>query len=294
MPSGLESAWEGVKRELEAARVGARSELTRELNEILRRLRHYSGESEWVSIVLDAAQLFTPEAAVFALKKERLELRGQRGLAIDEAYAVDSPLPHAFAAAVSSCDTTIALRGPGEVGPVLGAAGAAGRAVIAPVMNGTRVVAALFSSDAMEVEAAELVAGMAGMALERQANTEAALRIAPAAPTQTSAKPSGAATLPPWSRLNETERARHIRAQRFARIRVAEMLLAHPDAARAGREQNNVYLFLRNSIDAARENYRTQFLDSDLGLDYLHLELVRAAAEGQEESLGADYPGAMV
>lgn len=297
MPSGLESAWEGVKREFEAARDDARSALTRELNEILRRFRHYSGESEWLSIVLDAMELFTPEAAVFGVSKERLELRAQRGLTLADAYSLDAPFPHAFSNALSSKDAAVVLPTAGEVGPRLAATDAAKRAVLAPVLNSARVVAVLFASNDMDVQAAELIAGIAGLALERRSNSDAALRIAPAAsasPSPSASAQSKPTSLPPWSRLSEAERTRHIRAQRFARIRVAEMLLAQPEAARAGREQNNVYLFLRNPVDAARESYRTQFLDTGLGIDYLHLELVRAAADGKEESLGADYPGPLV
>ena len=67
--------------------------------------------------------------------------------------------------------------------------------------------------------------------------------------------------------------------------------LARPDAARAGREQNNVYLFLKSDIDSARESYRAQFMRDKSIVDYFHLELVRTAAEGDESKLGAEYPG---
>lgn len=291
---GTGSPWEGIKREFEAARLQARFSAARELNEILRRFRHYSGESEWVSIVLDAVQVFTSKAAVFELAKDRLELRGERELSLGECFTLEPPLPHAFATAISSRDTTIAIRTPAEVGEKLSLAGAGHRAVIAPIVNVTRVVAILFAPDSAEPEGMELIAGMAGLVLERRSNAEAAIQIAAAAQKPESKPASNTApALPPWSHLSEAERTRHIRAQRFARTRIAEMLLAHPEAARAGREQNNVYLFLRNSVDAAREGYRAQFLDNNLEIDYLHLELVRAAADGDEATLGADYPGPM-
>lgn len=292
--SGLESAWEGIKREFEVTRSNARSAFARDLNEILRRFRHYSGEGDWVSILLDAVQLFATDAAVFAYSKDGLELRGERGLELGESFVVEPPLPHAFAAAVSSRDAVIAIRTAGEVGSVLSIPDASSRSVIAPIINAGRVVAFLFVPGATATDTAELIAGIAGLALERRSNAETAVQIAPAPTPKPEPGPLEQRTLPPWSRLSETERTRHMRAQRFARTRIAEILLAQPEAARAGREQNNVYLFLRNSIDGARESYRAQFLSGDLGIDYLHLELVRAAADGDEASLGADYPGPMV
>jgi hypothetical protein len=48
---------------------------------------------------------------------------------------------------------------------------------------------------------------------------------------------------------------------------------------------------LKKEIDAARETFRNQFMGDRSMVDYLHLELVSAAAEGDEAKLGADYPG---
>jgi hypothetical protein len=86
----------------------------------------------------------------------------------------------------------------------------------------------------------------------------------------------------------------HVRAQRFARVKVAEMQLSRPDACRAGRQQSNLYVFLRREIDQARDTYRKQFMTIPSMVDYLHLELVRTAAGGDGQKLGADYPGQLV
>jgi hypothetical protein len=85
-----------------------------------------------------------------------------------------------------------------------------------------------------------------------------------------------------------------VRAQRFSRVKVAEMELSRPEACRAGREKGNLYLFLKNEIEAARNAFREQFMLIPSMVDYLHLELVRAAAEGDEKRLGADYPGQLI
>jgi DNA-binding transcriptional regulator YdaS (Cro superfamily) len=102
------------------------------------------------------------------------------------------------------------------------------------------------------------------------------------------------ATLPAWADLDEHQRQLHMRAQRFARVTVAEMQLAKPEACRAGREQGDFYLFLNKEIDKAREIYRQQFMTISSMVDYLHLELVQTAVEGDERKLGADYPGQLV
>jgi hypothetical protein len=100
--------------------------------------------------------------------------------------------------------------------------------------------------------------------------------------------------MPTWADLSEKERALHLRAQRFARVAVAEMLLAKPNGARAGREQKDLYLFLKPEIDKARERYRKEFLTIPSMVDYLHLELVHSAAEGDEAKMGAEYPGQLL
>ena len=100
--------------------------------------------------------------------------------------------------------------------------------------------------------------------------------------------------LPSWADLSQPQRDLHIRAQRFSRVAVAEMQAAKPEACRAGREQGNLYVFLKNEIDKARINYRRQFMTIPYMVDYLHLELIRVAAEGDELKLGADYPGQLV
>ena len=100
--------------------------------------------------------------------------------------------------------------------------------------------------------------------------------------------------LPAWGRLREDERKSHFRAQRFARVKVAEMQLYKPDACRAGREQSNLYLYLKDEIDSARAVFRNQFMSTPTMVDYFHVELVRTLAENNEVVLGADYPGQML
>src|SRR5579864_8233198 len=71
----------------------------------------------------------------------------------------------------------------------------------------------------------------------------------------------------------------HLRAQRFARVRVAEIQLYHAAAMKNGRTARDVYAALKAERDAAREAYREKFLTPVNGTaDYLHAEFVRSLA----------------
>jgi hypothetical protein len=84
-------------------------------------------------------------------------------------------------------------------------------------------------------------------------------------------------------------------AQRFARVRVAEIQLYHAAAMKTGRASGDVYSALRTQIDAAREAYREKFLTPVNGTaDYLHAEFVRTLANDDEALLGPGYPGPLV
>ena len=317
----LDEALEAFKREFDracaqAARA-ARCQLTNELNQSLRRLRHYQHEGEWVSTLLDVGSRFVRQIAVFSLNAGVVSLRGECNLGLPERLSFPLASAGAFASAVETRDPVVSLRTPAEVNEALSVASAQERAHVLPIVNDTRVVALLFAADQeyMDVNALELIAGIASLVLERRANValhtqiaapaaswEAARTAAEATSASTPASsPNGAAALsstklglPAWVDLTEEQRSLHIRAQRFSRVTVAEMQLSRPEACRQGREQASLYTMLRPEIDSARETYRKQFMTIPSMVDYLHLELVHTAAEGDELKLGAEYPGQLV
>jgi hypothetical protein len=91
---------------------------------------------------------------------------------------------------------------------------------------------------------------------------------------------------------NLLEGHRELRAQRFARVKVAEMQMYHADAVRAGRASGDLYVALRPQIDAARAQFREQFLTEPGRMaDYLHTEILRAFANDDAKLLGPNYPG---
>jgi hypothetical protein len=299
----LEPAWQALQRDFDSACLDAanqaRLEITRDLNQIFRRLRHYQNEEQWVSAVRDGAAKFASDFGIFVQKDSVFVLRAQQNLGVPGDLEVPPSAARAFASAVESKEPVVALRTPGEVGDPLTAGQNSARAHLFPITNAGRVVALIFAAEGklLDLDALELVAGMGAAVLERRSNQSIHSQIGPAPtsnPQSESQQPEKPKPLPAWSDLNQNQRALHSKAQRFSRVAVAEMQLTRPEACRAGREQNNIYMFLQSEIDKAREQYRKQFMSVPSMLDYLHLELVNTAAAGDELKLGADYPGQLL
>ena len=98
-----------------------------------------------------------------------------------------------------------------------------------------------------------------------------------------------------WRDLSRDAQHLHLAAQRFARVKVAEMRLEIPEAVRSGKEAHNIYRSLQPRIDAARESFREKHMSaSPTMVDYLHLEMVRSLANDDADLLGPEYPGPLV
>lgn len=315
----LDPAWEAVKKDFDSAcsqsARAARWELTNDLNQLLRRLRQYREEGEWVTTLMEGIARFVPEAAIFEIASpstdgfpagSMLRLRAQTGLSLPEHWTFSASDGAAFVSAISSRDPAVALRTASEVTEALAQtaelSAETGRCHVIPLVNGERVAAVLFAAgpEYVDINALELIGGIASIVLERTANRQLHLQVAPAPAPLLSAPPAFAktaplkATLPSWADLPDKERARHIQAQRFARVTVAELQLAHPDACHNGRKNANLYLYLKTELEKARENFRKKFMETPSMVDYLHMELVNTAASGDESKLGAEYPGPLV
>ncbi len=291
----LDPVFESLRREFDSgcrqAETRANAAQLQTLNQLFRRFRAYQTEAEWIQITVEAASNYADFVALFSIAGDDAQLRGQ---APDGALPEDLVFPlssaAAFSSAIESKDPVTALRSATEVSAILSTDHVTERAHIFPITNGERVSALLFASGAScEMNALELITGIASSVLERKANAALHAQIAaapPAAATETK--------LPAWSDLPVDQRQLHIRAQRFARVTIAELQLARPEACRAGREQGDLYLFLKREIDRARESYQKQFMKVPSMVDYLHLELIQTAAQGNEQKLGADYPGRLL
>ena len=98
-----------------------------------------------------------------------------------------------------------------------------------------------------------------------------------------------------WDSLPAEEQRTHLRAQRFARVRVAQWRLREGAAVRSGRVRRDLYGELETQIEEARKGFRDEFFDQCPGMvDYLHLEMVHTLANDDAELLGKDYPGPLL
>jgi hypothetical protein len=297
--NALDPVWETINRQFEAVRFesaqAARSQVLHELNQLLRRLRQHQSESQWASAILDGTSQFAHQVALFTCHDDVLNLRGHRNLNLAENLSFSPLGAAAFESAIKAKDMVVAVRTPSEVGEALSSSGSQEHAYVIPIIDGARVIALLFGAqDHLDLNGVELVAGLASTVLERHSNISLRTQVATQSPAANTPPRSASAPFPYWADLSADQRMLHVRAHRFARVKVAEMQLSRPDACHAGRQQSNLYVFLRHEIDKARETYRGQFMTIPSMVDYLHLELVRTAAENDEQKLGADYPGQLV
>jgi hypothetical protein len=301
----LESIWPLVIREFdnacELSKTTSRRETVTELNQVAWRLTNYQTQGEWVDAILDGAAAFAVHAALFLVESgSTLHLHGSRRLDLPDDLCLGAATAPAFAAAIESKEAVIALRTAEEVSQALAPSPSClpletpERCYLVPLLNRSRVVAVLFAAgEETDLNAVELIATIASAVLEQHGTRPDLVAIESGA-ADTPAAAAKLRTLPAWADLADAERNLHIRAQRFARVRVAEMQLYKAGLCQKGVERQDLYLYLKPEIDSAREAYRTQFMTTPSMVDYLHLELVATLAHGEEFLLGADYPGQML
>ena len=95
--------------------------------------------------------------------------------------------------------------------------------------------------------------------------------------------------------VSEDERRLHNDARRFARLLVSEIKLYNEQKVKEGRESGDLYDRLREAIDRSREMYDKRVQPPVAAkFDYFHYELVNTLAEGNDNKLGAGYPGSSV
>ncbi len=288
----------------EAAQSGktARRDLIQKLNQAARRLRHFENESQWSHTLVDATRGFCGRAALFLVRDRKLHLEASRtigGPAAPEDVALDAA--PAFATAVETRDTLVAMRTRGELSApltdLLGDSLDSGntRCCLFPLVTRHGVPAVLYAdSDDVDVDALELLTATAGAVMEARPAPAPSV-LPPPAETLVSITPAPKPEILSWFSLSREDRELHLRAQRFARVQVAGIRLYQSEKVKNGRTAHDLYTSLKEEIDSAREAFRREILNaSDSMVDYLHLELVRTLANDDAELLGHEYPGPMV
>jgi hypothetical protein len=296
--------------ETDRARAAALRSLSERLNQTTRRLEQAEDGNAWAAALLDGACAHAPRVVLFGVAGPELVYEDHRALeplsGTPARFAVAGA--PAFAGVIDSMDAVIAMATPGELGETLCAwLGDADerRVCLVPIRVGQSEkkphVAAILYADGngepVDINSLDVLAAIAGLALDvRQAATRAAT-VAPAgamlsiAPAPAAAAGAAASN---WAALPREEQELHARAQRFARVRVAEMRLYQAQAVRQGREQSHLYIALRGEMDRGRAQFRHEFMTVPSMIDYFHLELVRTLANDDASLLGEEYPGPLV
>lgn len=290
------------------ARSNARRDLAEQLGRAVRRLREFESEQQWSQALLDGTKGFCDRAAVFIVNGPSLELRAARGMEpqTEPQTALKVPLntAPAFASAVETKDTVVAMRTRGELSEAVAALvgeSPGHRSSLFPLTTRDRVPALLYAdSNHQEIEPAalEMLCSVASVVLESVASNQrpesselVKIIVAGEAGASAESQPARATT---WFALDREEQNLHLRAQRFARVLVAEMRLYKAQAVKSGRAERNLYKHLQSDIDPGRETFRKDFLSNSHSMvDYLHLELVRTLANDNADLLGSEYPGPM-
>jgi hypothetical protein len=219
-----------------------------------------------------------------------------------DGFEIPLALAPAIGGALESRDPVVAAALPGEVSSQLVSLlrhSPDVRVSILPIALASRVPAVLYAWDISEGSALELLAQVAASvwaSLETPRVEKSSLvSIGPAAAAAAVETPAGGKPAQSWEDLSPENQALHLRAQRFARVKVAQMRLAETEAVQSGRARRTLYSGMQDAIDGARNEFREKFFAPCPGmLDYLHLEIVHTLANEDAELLGPDYPGPMV
>ncbi len=293
--SGAEQVVARYYEEQLAASSAAQRDLTEFFNQAVRRLRGAENHAAWVQALLDTAAQFCSRAALFATLNQRLRFEDGIGLA-GPVTGLDIPLTSApaFASAAETLDPLTILAGASELSEsVMDGLGveAGRRAQLLPLSANGKVAAVLYaepSENAGAASALELLASIAGSTLENRMAGAPASGLLSIAASERSPKKD-------WASLPREERQLHLRAQRFAGIQAAELRVDKGPLVVQGQIKRDIYGTLRDEMDHARSEFRSQFMDASPDMvDYLHLEFVRTLANDDHALLGPDYPGPLV
>lgn len=303
-----------MEQERAQAASAAMRALGERLSQIARRLGQAENAAAWAAALLDGALEFAPRVVLFSIGGGKVRFEDHRATA-DFALsgtppdAVPVEAAPAFRNVLESMDAVISLASASELSAGLSEAldgDEEKRVCLLPVITGQRdgrrkVSAVLYvesGEEPVDLNLLEVITALAGPALDALQAAGAAqperapvIPILPPAPLPAPAAAASAQEAPEWSALPREEQELHAKAQRFARVRVAEIRLYHAKKVREGREINNIYAILKEEIDRSRAQFQHEFFRVPSMIDYLHLEILRTLANDDASLLGPDYPG---
>ena len=290
------------------------------LNAAVRRIRQASTVTEAGTVLLEVATGYCGRVALLVHKDKCLA--GWRAYGFDrdtcssgsfaESWVrLEVPVQSApaLAQAIETRDAVVSLNLPNHLSPELTqllGLGPEEKVYVFPLCLRQTVVAILYADargapHGVQPAALELLCSVAEISIEALSSRPSAparQKAGEAEPGSLQLPISRPATRPPpkdWNELSPSERDMHLRAQRFARVLVADLQLYRTQEIREGKKMRNLYGRLKEEIDKTREVDQRKFGHSvAAGTDYFHVELLHTLAEDQEELLGPDYPGPMI
>jgi hypothetical protein len=254
------------------------------LKQTVRRLRQTEDESSALALIVSSTVSCCTKSAAFVLEQDHARLLCDRGLDAGN-LVIDFSRAAAFFASVETKDPVVALANDLELSPEFYRVASAGfepgeRAHLFPVVTRGSVIAILFAIGQVKAGPMELLAEVTAIHIESLRPKIVHVQTEPEKTAQQQ-----------WQELSTEQQAIHLRAQRFARLKVSEMRVYYPQAVRSGIERGDLYAVLKAPIDEARIAYRKEFADV---FDYLYLELVGNLANHDDRLLGPEFPGPIV
>jgi hypothetical protein len=299
MPAKWKDLLAGLPASIEEAVTNASRETAEALNQAVRRIAQSSNVTDALTALVDSVAQMSTSSVVLSLEDGTAEALRKRGTAKSDIRFPIADAP-ALASLLATKEPVTAAPTPAEISqPLVDAFGQAiggpeGRTYFFPIKVRNEVVVALVAAGAIDLGAVECLAEAASLKME--------ILLPPAPPpppppppapvpevTQINQAPSA------WDSLSAESQKVHLQAQRFARVKVAELRLYHADAVRNGRSVSDIYGVLQKEIDTLRSEFQKQFVAKEPTMvDYLHLELLRSLAHDGDRTLGPQYPGPLV
>jgi hypothetical protein len=305
------AALESLRTELEAESRGeiarrerAQKQRMQSLHKAVRRSEQAETRDDVVAALLDGVAPYVERAMLLQIDGNMITASYSRAQDGEGAVRTQFELPVEQAPALhnakQAAEPLVAMRIPSEFSQdVLSRMGDARdeKLRIFPIISRKSVKALLVlevgdhSFEPGAVEILTIAAGYRWVTVKESNEPVQLIAIQGTGPTEVQPQQKGL----PWFQLSPQDQEVHLKAQRFARVQVAELRLYQSDRVRRAREENNIYGVFREEIDRARETFRMQFVETCSSmLDYYHMELVSILANDKEKVLGPDYPGPLV
>ena len=276
----LEKTWAEVRPRMETALIEqlavapANTNSIQSMNQAARWLDQAENETQWRMALVQAAGKFADRAALFLIESGNLKCVALHGVESETLPGQLIPILQApaFHTAIETGEPVVALRRPADISEPIAAVfhhPGIKKSYLLPMRAAGMTIAVLYTEGAtVQLSALELLVRLAGNASQP-------------IPDQ-------------WKSLNRDDQHLHLKAQRFARVAIARLLLNRPLDVRAGRRRKAVYSSLHTDIDKIRTQFADQFFAKSRNMvDYLHIEIVARLSNDDITLLGAEYPGQM-